>query len=94
MTDRSTDLIVAPLGTKVRLKPDLCEDRWFDKERALGFDKVFTIVQVDVDKFSSTIYFEEIEKGFNPSAFEPLEDFEPISEEEWAVRFKYYCGKA
>jgi hypothetical protein len=89
MTYKSRDIMVAPVGTKVRLLPDATKEH-FKREVDLGFDKILTVRKVVVDMYRSEVSFEEVAGWYNTCAFEPLKEFKPIGEEEWAERFPYY----
>ena len=86
----SQDFLMAPIGTKARLRQDLPEIEWFKRELVLGKENVLTIQKIEVDRNSSEVWFEEVSGGYNTSAFETIEEFEPIDLEKWRQRLSCY----
>lgn len=93
------NLLMAPIGTKVRVKDSYWASEYFRKDllqlnvNENGLFSHCTLSNVRIGTFSSQISLEEIPgHRFACVAFEPIEDFIPVSEEEYQSRITYKLG--
>ena len=88
-------LLMAPIGTKVKVTEyylaNVCRKECLKK---LIEGRIYTIKKVRIGTFSSVLSFEELSGGgeFNHIFFESIEDFIPVSEEEYKSRVTYKLG--